>query len=86
MIDNRVTLPLDVMRDASRHLCRMVCQGGVHVRPCFQPYLDERDALLAQDEARRYTEGLDPDCVVGGAKHAACTGCSCSCHRHSNRT
>lgn len=93
MIDNRITLPLDAVRLAAERLCEWTCDSPVyddlgmeHEAPCLVPLLDARDALLASDRDRAYTEGLDPDCIIGGAKHAACTGCSCDCHRHSRRT
>lgn len=79
--DDRIVLPLGAVREAARLTCRVACQGGIHMRPCLVPYVEQRDALVAADGQRRYTEGLDPDCIVGGAKHLACTGCVCECHR-----
>lgn len=88
MTDDRIVLPLSKVRGSAAVLCRRGCRRVPalgHEPECLVPLVEARDALLTSDKQRRYTQGLDPDCVIGGAKHLACTGCTCDCHRHSRR-
>lgn len=83
-VDDRVVLPLSAVVMAANTLCSLACSRDRtrHDDDCLIPLLEERERLLAADAAKTPRGGLDPDCVIGGAKHLACTGCTCDCHRH----
>lgn len=90
MSDNRIVLPLDHVEQAAAEFCQIRChhepsltpgitgRSRVEHRPvCLVPLLDERTRLLAET----FTYDVNPDCQIGGAKCAACTGCQHDCHR-----
>lgn len=83
--DDRVVLPLEQTRDAAAALCGWWCgrrRPDGHVDPCLVPLLEQREQLL---RAAAPTGQVSGDCL-DPVKHSACSGCACSCHRHSQRT
>lgn len=86
--DDRVVLPLSRVRRAAARLCYALCHGPWgelptgHHDDCLLALLARRDELAAQTAA---PQQVSPDCQ-DPFKHPSCTGCACTCHRHSART
>lgn len=82
--DNRITLPLDHVREAAGTLCLSICRGWrteIHHGDCLVPLLEQRDRLLRE---QYLLTQVSEDCR-DPIKHEACGGCACTCHRHSSR-